>query len=226
MRWKALATDFDGTIAVDGFVTEKTLQSLSAAKQAGLKLILVTGRELTDFIKTGFDLSIFDLVVVENGATLYDPSTNEETLLAPAPDELFLAALRDKGVPLSIGRTIVATVQPHEIQVFETIRDMQLEMGVIFNKGAVMILPPNINKATGLQAALTKYGIDPKDVIAVGDGENDHAFFDYCGFPVAVANAVPALKEKAKYVTEATAGSGMEELIAALLQGTWEEDVS
>jgi hydroxymethylpyrimidine pyrophosphatase-like HAD family hydrolase len=49
-------------------------------------------------------------------------------------------------------------------------------MQVIFNKGAVMILPTGINKATGLAAALSDLKLSPHNVVGIGDAENDHAF--------------------------------------------------
>ena len=42
---------------------------------------------------------------------------------------------------LAVGASIVATVTPHEAEVLETIRQQGLELQLIFNKGAVMILP-------------------------------------------------------------------------------------
>jgi hypothetical protein len=54
---------------------------------------------------------------------------------------------------ISIGRVIVATWEPHETTVLETIRDRGLELQVIFNKGAVMVLPAGVNKASGMDAA-------------------------------------------------------------------------
>ena len=53
-------------------------------------------------------------------------------------------------------------------------------------------------------------------MIGVGDAENDHAFLEICGLPVAVANAVPALKEKAALVTQHSAGAGVTELAGAV----------
>ena len=58
----------------------------------------------------------------------------------------------------------------------EAIRDLGLELQVIFNKGAVMVLPSGVNKATGLDAALDELGLSPHNVVGVGDAENDHAF--------------------------------------------------
>ena len=58
----------------------------------------------------------------------------------------------------------------------DTIRDLGLELQVIFNKGAVMVLPAGVNKASGLAAALADLGLSPHNVVGVGDAENDHAF--------------------------------------------------
>ena len=57
------------------------------------------------------------------------------------------------------------------------IRDLGLELDVIFNKGAVMILPAGVNKGTGLEAALKELQLSAHNVVGVGDAENDHAFF-------------------------------------------------
>lgn len=42
--------------------------------------------------------------------------------------------------------------------------------------------------------------------------------FDLARFPVAVANALPALKEHAKFVTKSARGEGVVELIDMLLE--------
>jgi hydroxymethylpyrimidine pyrophosphatase-like HAD family hydrolase len=102
--------------------------------------------------------------------------------------------------------------------VIEVVGALGLDLHIIFNKGAVMILPPAVNKASGLEAALQLLKISPTETVAVGDAENDHSMFELCRFPVAVANALPAVKERAKYVTKAERGAGVEELIEMLLK--------
>ena len=73
-------------------------------------------------------------------------------MLGEPPPPEFVATLRARGVgPISVGRSIVATWEPHENTVLQTIRDLGLELQVIFNKGAVMVLPAGVNKASGLQ---------------------------------------------------------------------------
>jgi energy-coupling factor transporter ATP-binding protein EcfA2 len=176
-------------------------------------LILVTGRDLPDLKRVFPELELFDRVVAENGALIYDPATNEERPLAAAPPSLFVEKLKERSVPLSVGRSIVATWEPHEATVLEVIRDLELELQIIFNKGAVMVLPTGINKATGTKAALDELELSAHNVVAVGDAENDHAFLRACGCSAAVANALPAVKESADIRLSGDHGAGVIELV-------------
>jgi len=219
MKWLAFATDFDGTIATDGVLDEATRAALIRIRTGGATTILVTGRELKDFAPVPEVLDLFDCVVAENGGVLYSPSTKQTQVIgSPAPPD-FAAELVQRGVPVTVGHVIVATVEPHEHVVLELIKEKALELQVIFNKGAVMILPAGVNKASGLQVALEGFGLELSDVVGVGDAENDSAFLEHCGLSVAVANALPALKERVKYVTQSNAGAGVAELIDSLLRG-------
>jgi Predicted hydrolases of the HAD superfamily len=80
-----------------------------------------------------------------------------------------------------------------------------------------MVLPTGVNKATGLTALLQEAGLSADDVVGVGDAENDHAFLGACGVGVAVANALPMLKERADFVTKGARGDGVAELIDMIL---------
>jgi HAD superfamily hydrolase (TIGR01484 family) len=218
MRYRVLASDYDGTLADDGKVDARTAQALRQLRASGRQLVLVTGRELIDLQQTFNDLSLFEYVVTENGATLYRPATKVEEALAPPPPDTFVALLKERGVtPLSVGRTIVATVQPNEHIVLQTIRDLGLELQVIFNKGAVMVLPSAVNKGTGLLTALERMMIPPSEVVAIGDGENDHSLLSTAGLGIAVSNAVPLLRKAAAFVTEQPASRGVVEVIDRLL---------
>jgi len=219
MRYFALATDYDGTLAHHGRVDAATLDALERLAATGRKLILVTGRELGDLQKVFPGISRFDLVVAENGALLYTPATRATSVVAGAPPAAFVAELKRRGVaPLSVGASIVATWHPQETTVLEVIRDLGLELQVIFNKGAVMVLPSGVNKATGLRAGLTQLALSVHDVVAIGDAENDHALLQAAEFSAAVANAIPMLKASADLVTQADHGAGVAELIEHLIE--------
>jgi HAD superfamily hydrolase (TIGR01484 family) len=218
MRYLALCCDYDGTIAHDGTVDATTIAALERLKASGRKLVLVTGRELDELLTVCPRIDLFDRVVAENGALLYLPSKREERLLGEAPSAAFVEALVARSVgPISVGRSIVATWEPHEKTVLAVIHDLGLELQVIFNKGAVMILPAGVNKASGLKEALDELNLSPHNAIGVGDAENDHAFLRICECSVAVANALPSLKEAADIVTNGHHGAGVTELIDEIL---------
>jgi HAD superfamily hydrolase (TIGR01484 family) len=218
MRYLALASDYDGTLAHDGVVDDDTILGLERLIHSGRRLIMVTGRELPDLQSIFPRLDLFERVVAENGALLYNPATREKRALAKCPPQSFLDSLRKRGVPdLSAGEVIVATWHPYETQVMEAIRESGLELQIVFNKEAVMILPTGVNKMTGLCAALEELKLSPHNVAGVGDAENDHAFLESCECSIAVANAIPALKERADLVTQHERGAGVVELIDKLI---------
>lgn len=219
MYFLALASDYDGTLAHDSTVTDETLDAVRRIKESGRRFLLVTGRELPDLKRVFPRIDICDMVVAENGALLYIPQTEEERPIAPPPPAGFVERLEQKGVgPISVGHSIVATWHPHEATVLDAIHEMGLELEIIFNKGAVMVLPTGINKATGLAAALEAMGLSHHNVAGIGDAENDHAFLRACGLSVAVDNALPAVKDTADLVTARARGQGVEDLIERLLE--------
>jgi len=218
MRYHVLAADYDGTLAHHGRIEDATWAALHRLSDSGRKAIMVTGRELSDVLALLPEPELFARIVAENGALLYNPATKESRPLAEPPPERFVAELRARGVEgLTTGRVIVASWEPHQETILSTIRDLGLELQVIFNKGAVMVLPSGVNKATGLAAALTELGLSPHNAAGIGDAENDHALLVACECGVAVANALPALKDKADLVMTHDHGEGVIELIDQML---------
>jgi hydroxymethylpyrimidine pyrophosphatase-like HAD family hydrolase len=85
----------------------------------------VTGRTLPDLESTFDAIQLFDVVVAENGAVLFDPAKKQEISLAEPPPPALVERLRELGVkPLSVGRTIIATWEPNESVVLAAIRDL------------------------------------------------------------------------------------------------------
>jgi hydroxymethylpyrimidine pyrophosphatase-like HAD family hydrolase/energy-coupling factor transporter ATP-binding protein EcfA2 len=218
MRYLALATDYDGTLARDGVAAPAAIDAVRRMRETGRRAILVTGRILDDLRETFDAFEVFDRIVAENGAVVLDPSTRATRRLADPPPPALLGRLREAGAePLLAGEIVVATREPYERQALEAIKDLGLELQVVFNKGAVMILPSSVNKATGLAAALADLRLSAHNVVGIGDAENDHAFLDACDLSVAVANALPAVKERADHVTQSGWGDGVAELVEQVL---------
>ena len=218
MRFRVLASDYDETLADDGRVDEGTVAALQRLQRSGRRVVIVTGRELDDLLRVFPAAQSLDAIVAENGAVLHVPSTAETRDLAEAPPPPFVARLRARHVsPLFVGRVIVATREPHQQEVLDAIKEFGLELQVIFNKGAVMVLPTGVNKGTGLAAALAALGLSARNCVAVGDAENDHALLAAAEVGVAVANALPALQARAHVVLEGRASAGVRRLAEALL---------
>jgi hydroxymethylpyrimidine pyrophosphatase-like HAD family hydrolase len=220
MRYHVLAADYDGTLAHHGRIADTTWAALRKLRESGRKLVMVTGRQLEELLPLldgPGDPTLFARIVAENGAVLYDPASKDIRALAEPPGEPFTAALRARGVDIAVGHVIVAGWEPHQDTILAVIRELGLELQVIFNKGAVMVLPSGVNKATGLAAALVELGLSPHNAVGVGDAENDHALVMACECGCAVRNALPALKDKADLVLAADHGDGVSELIERVL---------
>lgn len=216
--FRALCCDYDDTLARNGIVPDVVRTALRRAAAAGVRLILATGREIEELEAIFPHYHLFERIVAENGAMLVTPSTRRCRRLATPPPGAFIDLLSRRGVsPLAVGHVIVATRSPHEATVRAAIAQLDLKYQVITNKGAVMVLPNGINKASGLIAALDEMELPLEDVIGVGDAENDCAFLEMCGMSVAVANALPQLKQLADIVTTGERGSGVIEIIDDIL---------
>jgi HAD superfamily hydrolase (TIGR01484 family) len=220
MRYVCAVFDYDGTLAKDSRVLPSTVESLKKLRESSRKLVLATGRQLRELLEVFPEAAaLFDYIVAENGGVLYKPSTRDYKVLTEPPAPSFVEELRRRGVtPLSVGDSVVATWRPHEQTVLDVIRDTGLGLQVIFNKDAVMVLPSSVSKATGLSAAFEAEGLSLHSAVGIGDAENDHAFLGLCECSVAVSNALPALKERADYVTSQDHGKGVEELIEQILE--------
>lgn len=71
------------------------------------------------------------------------------------------------------------------------------------------ITPSVVNKAAGIQSILTKEEIDKKDVIAVGDSDNDIEMLQLAGCGIAMGNGNEAVKAAADYVTKPLREDGL-----------------
>ena len=192
VRFLALACDFDGTIAHDGMVDLATLAALERVRASGRRLILVTGGSSPTCAGSSTDWT---------SSTASSPRTGPSSIGRSARGTArWLSRLTIGSWPTcasgvsSRSRWVVRSWRrgsPTTSVVLEAIRSLGLELQIVFNKGAVMVLPPGISKASGLMAALRELRLSPHNVVGVGDAENDHAFLALCELSAAVRNALP-----------------------------------
>jgi len=215
-----LACDYDETLASGGQVGAAARDALARLKSTGSKTILITGRELEDLATVFDEVSLFDCVVAENGAVLHRPADGSIRALADPPLPRLLDKLRQRGVePLRAGRAIVATTQTHYCDVRQSILEVGLPLEIILNRTSLMVLPRGIDKSSGFKEALEELEISAQSVVGVGDAENDAPFLELCGCSVAVANAIPEIRQVADVVTDQPSTAGVIEIIAKIMTG-------
>jgi hydroxymethylpyrimidine pyrophosphatase-like HAD family hydrolase len=217
---RVVAFDYDGTLTQTGLLSQKVRAALREAREDGLVLVIVTGRQRPDLLRVCPDAgTLFDRMVLENGAVLADRS-GPSRLLAPQVDRRLGLALEAMDIPIDYGEVLLATEARwlHEAEQ-EAIR-LGLDVRMFLNRASLMMLPPSVSKASGLSHALASLGVDMGSVIAVGDAENDREMLEAAALGVAVGDAVGALKAVADRVLEKPDGEGVVELLRELVAGS------
>lgn len=213
-RVDVLATDFDRTLTDESLrVSPRALDALARARKAGLKVVVVSGRDLPFLVETVGHVS--DAIIAENGALMHRPGL-EPKLVSEARQDL-RSALSKISCDVAFGDVIASADIEHEPLLREAIARAGLDVELVPNRDRVMMLPRGIDKATGLVAALRMLDTPPERAAAAGDGENDLPLLRSVGYAIAVANAVEDLKRVAHHVTRRPGGEGL----ADWVEGVW-----
>jgi hydroxymethylpyrimidine pyrophosphatase-like HAD family hydrolase len=216
--FRGVATDLDGTLTSGDRIPDDVIAAIDAARTER-DLILVTGRIGSELDRHFPSLrDHFDAVVTENGAVLQTAAGTRP--LSDPVDSAVDKALADLGVHTVRGDVLLAISAGDAAVAAQAVADLGLDCQVIRNRGAAMILPSGVTKATGLLAALAELGLSPHNTIAIGDAENDLSLLRSAEVGVAVANAVPSLAAHADLVLARGGGRGVAALLAGpLLRG-------
>jgi 3-deoxy-D-manno-octulosonate 8-phosphate phosphatase (KDO 8-P phosphatase) len=138
--------------------------------------------------------------VLTNGSIYIDPD-GYETKSFNIPDGTGIVYLHRVGIKTAIlsGRTSKAVIR----------RAKELEIEDVYQ-----------GFQTKLEAYLTirdKYALQDKEICYIGDDLIDIPILHRVGFPVAVANASPIVKQQSIYVTKAKGGDGAVREVAEMI---------
>lgn len=162
-------------------------------------MLLVTGRILAE-LEVEFPklADRFHMVIAENGCVL---STAEwSRSLADPVDPALLERLHAAGVAVRRGQVLLATDAGARHAALDPVEALRLDVHLVRNRTALMLMPTGITKGTGLHEALVELGLSRHNTLAVGDVENDDALLAAAGLGVAVGNAVDSLRRHADLV--------------------------
>jgi hypothetical protein len=209
MLFKALACDYDGTLASEDRISPVVREALERARGAGLRLILVTGRTFFELTRVCDCLELFDAVVAENGAVLYYPRSAMIRDQGPPVAGRLLAELDRRGIYYQVGRVIVGIARADEGAVKAALAAAGVTRDLIYNRAALMLLPAGVSKGSGVQQAMRVLGLSSHDVLALGDAENDLPLFDACGFSGCPGDSLRAVRERVDWVFPGRHGDGI-----------------
>lgn len=218
MKFGVLALDYDGTIADDRGIEPEVRDAIRMARDRGVVVVLVTGRRLAHLRADAGDLRFVDAIVAENGAVLAFPQAGRSTILGESPSERFIEDLRRRGVDFVAGDCIVEADATTAHTVLQSIRDLELPLVILFNRGRLMALGQAISKATGLREALRALRLSVHNCVGIGDGENDHQLLDVCEVGIAVGWGSKALQEVADEVLPGDGPKAVARLIRELAE--------
>ena len=223
-RHQVLALDFDGTLARNNVVAPETIAALEAWKAVGGKVVLVTGRSLDCFDGNGpsplcFDrVDLFDRVVCDNGATVYDPAAGAVTFCQMLPAGLADALrARTEIQPLWLGPGMVSSPSTNRALIDAAIAQVGGVLHHEGNRSWSMWMQPGVTKATGLRQALRQIGCRLEQTVGMGDAQNDLSFLRVCGTSIAVGDAQPELKAACDFVATGASTDGVREVAQALV---------
>ncbi len=212
MRLRVIATDYDGTIAHDGMLSDSVRQAIHNARKRGVLVVIVTGRILSELKHVAGCLDFVDGVVAENGAVVALPN-GHTTLLGQSPPLPLITKLTERGIDFKVGRCVVEMDANFADVAIALIRELELPLSITFNRGRMMLLPPSVSKASGLKELLATLGASVHNAIGIGDAENDHELLSVCEHAVAVAWGSSRLTEAANTVIEGDGPAAVGEYI-------------
>ncbi len=216
MHIKAMVCDVDGTITDDRKVIQSLgIETLRQVQDNGYIVMLASGNVLPIAHGLSTFIGLKGPVVAENGGIVLHRDemhrlfSNELPLKAydhlrqnmPEVRRLFTDQWRE---------TEVALYRDADLQTMrELLKDWPLEVEA--TGFAIHLMERGHSKMAGVLKVCQLLGLDPSEVAAFGDADNDERMLRECGFGVAVGNASPKAKEAADLVTKGRHAEGVRE---------------
>lgn len=209
---RVIAVDYDGTIAESDRPDPAALAALSELRSRGFHALLCTGRILDELLAVFPEANRhFDAIVAENGAVLAHDGAIDAQGRTLAPE--LAASLTAARIPFRAGHVLLATEATYDRTVLDCIHRNGLDAQLVYNRGALMVLPEGVTKGAGLLHALGRLELSRHSTLAIGDAENDHSMLQAVEIGVAVGNAVSALRAHADICLPGSNGAAVAEFL-------------
>lgn len=197
MTPKAIVTDLDRTLTGTDLVLDASVPGrMRLLRASGIRVVLATGRTLEDLVSRDLP-ALVDAVVAENGCIVSLGATGPHEVVGVGFRDAARAGLGDLEAAFHWGRVVGSGPRRLAGAARERLREARVGHAIEFNADEVMLLPPGVSKASGVERGLHAMGIPSKDCWAIGDGENDASLLRLVGLGAAPANAAEAARSAA-----------------------------
>ncbi len=232
----AAALDLDGTVIGPDENISPAVHEAIVRLAERIHVFIATGREPADVLWYANELGLTTPQLCDGGANILDPVQGVSTWtapLGPVNAEAVVTRLRE------MGSAFVATHASGTASTFDDVPDWDLirvsaldldedtadALATEFRRNKNMyvikaVLPYNglwavdftlagVDKASGIARVGQTLGVNPTNMVAVGDSYNDLPMLEACGFSVAMGNAPPEVKDAAEFVAPSVAEDGL-----------------
>ena len=232
----AAALDLDGTVIGPDENISPAVHEAIVRLAERIHVFIATGREPADVLRYANELGLTAPQLCDGGANILDPVQGVSTWtapLGPVNAEAVVTRLRE------MGSAFVATHASGTASTFDDVPDWDLirvsaldldedtadALATEFRRNKNMyvikaVLPYNglwavdftlagVDKASGIARVGQTLGVNPTNIVAVGDSYNDLPMLEACGFSVAMGNAPPEVKDAAEFVAPSVAEDGL-----------------
>lgn len=230
---KLIAIDLDGTLLnKEHAITSETLHILQQAVAQGVYVVACTGRGISRIRPHSALMQLNQPIIAANGADIYYDAKQEgeKAYIEQATAERIFKVIQEIHIPFwgftdegefidgvpneqEMARCLKIGVQSEKSDLLKAFYEQTKDFnGIELTSSAATnyeINQQGISKAYGVQKLCEYLGITLQEVMCLGDSANDLALFQVAGFPVAMQNAIPALKEIAHAMTTSNDDEGV-----------------
>ncbi len=263
MGYKMIAIDLDDTLLDSrGSIPERTALAVRAAAEAGVRVVICTGRTIKGMRRFHDALNLDTLMITSGGAEVYDaqghiifgypvePALVKRVLQLAREYEAHAQVYVDGElayqsrnayaekyersygfpgieIPDLFERDDIVTPKVLFMSEPETILSIKSEAETRFPQLAIKrskpefleFVHPDVSKGEAMKFVAGYYGIDLKDVVAVGDSEIDISMIEAAGLGVAMGNASLETKAAADWVCASNDDAGVADVIEKIIAG-------
>lgn len=145
----------------------------------------------------GLKLSDDPIAISQESEYLPQYTLTRADLAGLSPTRVILSGIRDLA---------------HLVETFSN----RVDIRSVADGALIQVIARSVNKERALALVLKAVSINPDEVMVFGDGCNDQGLFDFCGYPVAMANATSSLKSRAQYITGSNDEDGVGDALKKL----------